>query len=105
MEDHAKSIEEQAQEAKEYLDDILEVARKYNLTRPLMITLLGLFARHCVNLDVAEGTPEPDAVMEVVGQFMGGLGLHTAAQKVEAQELPPEMLAMMMRGAVKTTLQ
>lgn len=73
-----RSLEDTALASKAFLDGVTALAAKHNLSRGLVISLLGMFAKHVIALDVQDGDSEAEATTRAIGQFMRGAGFEPA---------------------------
>jgi hypothetical protein len=72
-----RSVRETAIVGKELLDAISEVAAKRQMSRPLVLSLFGLFAKRVIELEVKDGKTEQEAAQYVISVFLRGAGIES----------------------------
>lgn len=68
-------VHEAALASKDFLDTITRKACEHQLSRRLVISLFGLFAKHVIELHVEDGIEHREAATTVLRQFLRGAGI------------------------------
>jgi hypothetical protein len=64
-----------ASAAHEFLNDVTRLATLRSLPPTVVVGLFGLFVKKMVDQAAAQGFDEAETMMELIGQFMVGLGM------------------------------
>lgn len=87
-EEQARTKEEIAKEAGAFLNAIADDATRRRIPPQVIISLFGLFARQLVDGLIESGKPREEAISEVAGRFMDGLGVATMFKHIHLNDNP-----------------
>lgn len=82
--------EEMARAAKEFLEGIAEDATRRKIPPSMVVSLFGFFARSIIEAQTDIGRDRKEAISEIAGLFMEGLGVQTLFQHVTLSEERPK---------------
>ena len=71
----------------DFMQGVINSAKKNDIPVPAVVALFGVFARSVVDTRTQNGTPHEVAMMEVISEFMHGLGVATVHVREDGQPL------------------
>lgn len=78
--------EQAAKEAADFLKILADEAIKREIPPQIVVSLFGLFSRHILDGLMESGKSQADAISEIAGMYMKGLGVKTLFKHVHVPD-------------------